>query len=183
MCWSLVARCTSPGIGVALDDVKDVSRIEEFDGATTLAKVDFTAVDAGELPAIARTGNVQGLEMLAERIETAEDLSLAEGYGFDFFQGYYLSRPESMERQILPGLTPAHARLLEVVNERELDTGKVTKAVESDPSLTYKLLRSANSAAFAQQRQIRSVHEAVVLFGENEIRRTAMFVVLGGNPR
>ena len=174
-CRSLCAA----GYRVALDDVERVGRIEEFDGAATMAKVDFTDVSVEELAMIARTAQVQGIELLAEKIETDEALRLAEGYGFDYFQGYYLSRPESMQRPTLPGLSPAHARLLEVVSRRELDVEQVTQAVEADPSLTYKLLRSANSAAYAQKRRIRTVRDAVVLFGDDEIRRAALFVVLG----
>ena len=167
------------GYRVALDDVEKVERIEHFEGAATMAKVDFTDVSLEELAAIARTAHVQGVELLAEKIETAEMLRLAEGYGFDYFQGYYLSRPESLERAVLPGLSPAHARLLEVVTQRQLDMSAVVRAVEADPSLTYKLLRSANSVAHALNRRIRTVRDAVVLFGEDEIRRTSLFVVLG----
>jgi c-di-GMP-related signal transduction protein len=167
------------GYRVALDDIEDIERIQEFEGAATLAKVDFTKVELDELPAIARLAQVQGVQLVAEKIETAEALHMAEGYGFDFFQGYYLSRPESLERPTLPGLSPAHARLLEVVSQPGLHVDAVTKAVEADPSLTYKVLRTANSAAFAQQRRIQTVRDAVVLFGEEEMRRTALFVVLG----
>ncbi len=179
---SVLESCRSlreSGYRVALDDVERVERIEQFDGTVTMAKIDFTNVKVDELAEIVRTAQVLGVELLAEKIETVETLRLAEGYGFDYFQGYYLSRPESMQRPVLPGLSPAHAQLLEVVTQRELDADAVTKAVQADPSLTYKLLRTANSVAYSQNRRIRTVHDAVVLFGEDEIRRAALFVVLG----
>jgi len=179
---SVLDSCRSlreAGYRVALDDVESEDRLAAFDGCATVAKVDFSDPDVEELAKIARTAQRQGMELLAEKVETAESLLLAEGYGFDYFQGYYLSRPESLQRPTLPGLSPAHARLIEVVSRPELDIEQVTKAIEADPSLTYKLLRTSNSAAFALNRQIRSVREAVVLFGEAEIRRAALFVVLG----
>ena len=125
---SVLESCCSlreSGYGVALDDVERMERIEQFDGAVTIAKINITNLEVDELAEIVRTAQVQGVELLAEKIETVETLRLAEGYGFDYFQGYYLSRPESMRRPALPGLSPAHAQLLEVVIQRELDANAV----------------------------------------------------------
>lgn len=167
------------GYRVALDDIRNVARLREFEDSATLIKVDFLNQDPETITEIARYAQRHGMELLAEKIEDGEDLALANRLNFDYFQGYYLSRPESLQRPALPGLSPAHARLLQIVSSPELELGAVTRAVESDPSLTYKLLRSANSVARALNRRITSIREAVILFGEDEIRRAAAFVVMG----
>ena len=47
----------------------------------------------GVLATLVETAKSWGLETVAEGIETADDLVVAEALGFDFFQGYFLSRP------------------------------------------------------------------------------------------
>jgi len=175
VCGALVGA----GYRVALDDVQSVERLEAFKDVVTLAKVDFMNQPSSTIRMIADCARRHGIQLLAEKVETAEELVLAERLGFDFFQGYYLSRPESLQRPALRGLSPAHTRLLRAVSSDEVNIDEVARAVEADPSLTYKLLRSANSAARSLNRRITSVREAVVLFGEQEIRRAASFVVMG----
>jgi EAL and modified HD-GYP domain-containing signal transduction protein len=178
----VLATCRSlieGGYRLALDDITDTARLKAFEGAVQMAKVDLLETEHGHVEAIVTEGKRQGLELVAEKVETAEDLAFAMALGFDYFQGYYLSQPESVKRAALPGLEPAHLKLLEVVNRRDLDVTAVARAVEADPSLTYKLLRRVNSAAHGLDRRITSMRDVVVMFGHEEIRRAATFVVMG----
>ncbi len=175
ICQQLVAD----GYRVALDDVIDEERIEAFGDAATLVKVDLMGADREQIIAIAQAARGHRYELLAEKVETSEDLEFTMAHGFDYFQGYYLSRPESVKRAALPGLQPTHVRLLDVVSKPELDIDEVARTVEADPSLTYKLLRQANAPARALNRRITSMRDVVVMFGQSEIRRAATFTVMG----
>lgn len=174
-CRALVAA----GYRVALDDVIDNDRIEAFQDAVTLVKVDLMGADHQQITAMVPAARRYRHELLAEKVETSDDLAFTTALGFDYFQGYYLSRPESVKRAALPGLKPTHVKLLDVVNRPELDIEEVARTVEADPSLTYKLLRQANAPARALNRRITSVRDVVLLFGQNEIRRAATFTVMG----
>ena len=46
-----------------------------------------------------------GKRLLAEKVESVEQLTLCQSLGFDLFQGYYFARP------MLPGDVEAWARL------------------------------------------------------------------------
>lgn len=167
------------GYRVALDDVIDVDRIHAFADVATLVKVDLACATEADVSRIVVEARHRGLETLAEKIETPEQYRFALDQGFDFLQGYYFSKPEAIARPTMMGIAPAHLQLLRVVSRRDLDVDAVARAVEADPSLTYKLLRTANSAASGQFRQLSSMREVVVFFGQEEIRRAATMVVLG----
>jgi len=173
------AALLEAGFRVAVDDVVDVERLMAFEGVTSLVKVDLMAADRDTVEAIAREAKRQRIELLAEKVETQEDLDVTSALGFHYFQGFFLSRPESVKRSALPGLKPIHVKLLDIVSRPNLDVDEVARTVEADPSLTYMLLRRANAASLALNRRISSMRDVVVLFGHDEIRRSATFVVMG----
>ena len=43
--------------------------------------------------------------------------------------------------------------------------------MSQDVALRYRLVRTVNSAFFSLPRKIRSLHDALVLLGENAVRR------------
>src|SRR4029078_653912 len=52
--------------------------------------------------------------------------------------------------------------------------------VKHDLSLSYRVLRSANSAAFAIHREITSIRTALVLLGFHQIRKWASVWAIAG---
>jgi HD-like signal output (HDOD) protein len=59
-----------------------------------------------------------------------------------------------------------------------IDLGEVTSRVKRDPALTARLIRTANSAAFAEVEPVASVEDAVALIGFREVHRIVGFVML-----
>ena len=176
---SACRRLTTAGYRVALDDVTDPARIEAFAGVATLVKIDWMHTPNDRIEALVSTARRRRMEVLAEKIEDDADLRLAEDFRCDYLQGYYLSKPESLRRSALPSIEPAHTRLLQAVSRPDLDLAEITSALEADPSVTYNLLRTVNSAAHGLNRRVSSIREVVLYLGQDEIRRIATLVVLG----
>jgi EAL and modified HD-GYP domain-containing signal transduction protein len=63
------------------------------------------------------------------------------------------------------------------VQQPELDFRRLEHLIREDVSLTYKLLRYANSALF-KRGDIRSIHAALVALGEDHIRRWVTLATL-----
>ncbi len=172
-------RLLAAGYRVALDDVVDTQRVEAFAGAASIIKLDWKLTPDDRIEEVAATTRKHGMQLLAEKLEHRDSLRHALDLGCDYLQGYYLSLPESLRRTAMPSIQPAHIRLLQAVSRPELDLDEIAAALESDPSLTYRLLRTVNSAAHALNRRVTSVREIVLYLGQNEIRRIATLVVLG----
>lgn len=173
-CRQLVAR----GFTVALDDVDSLERLVAFEGAITLAKVDFLLVDEDELFRIARYAKRQSIVLLAEKVETWEDFSEAIDLGFERFQGYFLSTPTLVQHRTVRAFKGVYMQLLSAVQREEVDFAELASIIKTDLGLTNLMLRFANSAHAAQRRKIESLEDALVIQGEEGVRRAVMLLLL-----
>ena len=172
-------RLRAAGHRVALDDVTDPARVEAFAGVATLVKIDWMQTPRDRINEIASTARQRRMQLLAEKIEDESDLRHAEELHRDYFQGFYLSKPESLRRSALPSIEAASARLLQAVSRPDLDLDEITDALVADPSVTYRLLRTVNSAAQGLDRRVTSIREVILFLGQDEVRRVATLVMLG----
>jgi putative nucleotidyltransferase with HDIG domain len=69
----------------------------------------------------------------------------------------------------IPMLSIVASRLLSVINDENHSLKSVIKIVENDPSLTSRVLRVANSAAFAPSQPINTLSAAIVHLGEKMV--------------
>jgi EAL and modified HD-GYP domain-containing signal transduction protein len=61
--------------------------------------------------------------------------------------------------------------VLRAVTRPQIDVQEVADTIKHDLALSYKLLRFLNSAYFAFRSQIKSIRHALLLLGQNEIRK------------
>lgn len=100
-------------------------------------------------------------------------------------QGNAMEVARSLVREAadLPTLPSVVVQLM-TVSEEDGSAQRIARIVESDPPLTAKILRIANSPLFAQPRQVKTVERAAVLLGTEAIKRHALAVgvaeLLGG---
>jgi HD-like signal output (HDOD) protein len=64
--------------------------------------------------------------------------------------------------------------ILDVVNDPDSSASDLKNAVEMDPSLTARLLRTVNSAAYRARIEIRTVHHAIAYLGFTVVRNVAL---------
>ena len=84
----------------------------------------------------------------------------------------------------LPPLPTVVDRLMELAHQENLNFRKLSDLVSTDPTLTARILRAANSAMYGASVQIQTVHQATVYLGEDTIINLALGVsVLGMQKR
>ncbi len=162
------------GYTLALDDFLGREGVEPFLDLVDIVKFDFRAVDAaqrGREVAALRLRHANRIRLLAEKVEDYTQFRQALQAGFDYFQGYFFSRPEVVTGKVIPGNRLAQLRLLHAIHEPSLDFRSLEEVIKTDVSLTSKLLRFINAAAFPWAREIVSVRQALVLLGEDQVRR------------
>jgi len=74
-----------------------------------------------------------------------------------------------LETQELATLPPVAAKVLMLVENENLDIREISRVVETDPALTIKLLRIANSPLYATYSEITSVQQAIINLGLNRL--------------
>lgn len=86
------------------------------------------------------------------------------------------SHLEAFVRQLtrLPMLPDVVLRLTKVIQDENAGAGDVAAVIETDQGLAAKVLRVANSAAYALRREVRSVPQAVAFLGLGQVWSTCV---------
>jgi EAL and modified HD-GYP domain-containing signal transduction protein len=145
-----------------------------------IIKVDFAQVKGEARAGILRRIRSPKLRLLADSIDNREDLEEAMRLGYTLFQGYFFAKPEIIAARDIPPIKLNCLRLLNVVNEREIDFSRVEAIVKQEVSIAVKLLQQLNSAALRGSHKISSIRHALVLLGEVQLRRWISLLALTG---
>lgn len=166
------------GHRIALDDVTAQRNRHELLHLADYVKIDLLDTDQTDLPELVGRCGGQGRRVVAEKVETVEQLQMCQALGVELFQGYLPGRPRTLTQ---PGLSPnqlACVRLLGLLSEPDVRTDDVVTALHADPSLAIKVLQAANSAAAGLVRRPGSVREAVVHVGLQRLQAWATLIGL-----
>ena len=168
------------GYSVALDDFVFRPGYERLISVANIIKVDFSITRGDERGEMVRRFGSRALRLLAEKVETREEYDEAVRIGYSLFQGYFFAKPEMVTARDIPQNKLSSVRLLTVVNDRRFDFTHVEEVVKQDLSISIKLLRYLNSAAFKRHRKIDSIRQALVVLGEDQFRKWVSLVALSG---
>ena len=174
------------GYNLVLDDFIFKPEMKPLLELTRIVKFDFRASSIEEIKASIKELAAYHVKLLAEKIETHEEFQQALNMGFDYFQGYFFSKPEILKRR---DISPSRITLLSIMSEANREDFRMTeleKFVLRDLSINYKLMRYINSAYFGMFKRVSSVKQTIVLLGMKEIRRflslIAMAQLVSGKP-
>jgi EAL and modified HD-GYP domain-containing signal transduction protein len=167
------------GYTIALDDFVWTEETARLLPLASFVKVDMLDADLETVrTCLRRCREYPGISLVAERLETEEQLALAVELGFDCFQGHVLGRPHVITTQ---GLSPSKLRRLELLAAllgEGMNVDRVVALVMTDPALSIRLLRATNSAATGLTRPIASIRDGVVLLGPQRIRDWVALMVI-----
>ncbi|MDY0116605.1 MAG: EAL domain-containing protein [Sulfurimonadaceae bacterium] len=110
------------------------------------------------------------VKLLAQNIETKEDYINYQEMGFDYFQGYYLNRPEIIE--LIGSKEPAQIIILQLVKiiKDEYSTQALERFIKQQPDLSYKLIQFLNNTKKFQV-VITSLTQVITLMGRDTLLR------------
>lgn len=119
-------------------------------------------------------------KLLAEKIETAEEFESAVHSGYDYFQGFYFSKPVILSTHDVPEYFQNYFVIINHLDDGEPDLDFITRLIEQDISLSYKLLKLINSPAFLPKNKISSIRQAIVRLGFNELKKWLYILSIRG---
>ncbi len=159
------------GYFFALDDFVDAPHSRPFVELARFLKVDFQLLDPDARKALAAKYRSPNISLLAEKVETQQDLDEAKSLGFTYFQGYFFCKPSMIETREIPGNKIIQLQMLNAVAAPDLDFNRIEGLLKLEPSLLYRLLRYLNSPLLGLHSEVHSVRQALSLLGEREFRR------------
>ena len=165
------------GYMIALDDFNFREASMPLLDLADIVKVEFSVVDAQiQRRYIRKYGN--RVKFLAEKEETREEYQAAAALGYDYFQGYFFSRPVIEKKKEIASLPTALLRLMQEFDQPEPDYQKLTEIIETDVGLSYKLLRFAGSVFFGARGGVYTVKQALIRLGITETRKWVYLLLL-----
>ena len=156
------------GYRVALDDVISIEQARPFIDCVDVLKIDWKAAE--NPAAIMREFRRHDVRFLAEKVETYEEMEAAKALNADLYQGYFFCKPQQVQGQKLP---ESKMSILRAMQQAMVATSidQLFDVVRADVTLSYRLLKYINSAAFGLRREVASIEQALTLLGLNNIRR------------
>lgn len=165
------AQLRDMGFTLAIDDViDDKPEYRPLLDLAEIIKIDVLQVPADQLLPLVKKLKPLGKRLLAEKVETREQMLRCCEMGFDLFQGYYFAQPTVIAGKRLNSSEIALLRLLGLVIE-DADTLYIEKEFKQDPGLTLNLLRLTNSASSGLSTHITSLRHAITLLGRRQLQR------------
>ncbi len=173
-----VKKLVDKGYVIALDDYLYNPEHAPLLHLAKLVKIDIMALSDAEIKQHVRELKKYNVKLIAEKIETPQEYIYCRELGFDYFQGYFLSRPQIITGKSLPTNRLAILNLLAVLHNPKSDTDDLSDAINTDVTTSYKLLKLINSAAFNLTREIQSIQQGVMLLGRNKLSSWASMLSL-----
>jgi EAL and modified HD-GYP domain-containing signal transduction protein len=176
----LIAACRelkAAGYRIALDDFIWEPKFQPLVELADYIKVDFLQSDAAARQDLFKRLSGRAITLVAEKIETQSDYMQACAEGFILFQGYFFCRPLLLENRKVPANRFAHFQILELLRHDPLNLHRLSELVKQDTSLTYRFLRLVNSPVCAIRQEVRSIKAALVVLGDDAIRRIATLAI------
>ncbi len=175
-----VLRLKQEGYSIVLDNFRYHEKLVPLVKLADIVKIDVRVVEDSTVQEYVQHLRPHKVKLLATKVETHDELATYMNMGFDYFQGYFLAKPKVMKQHGVPASRLAVLRLLAALQSSEVDVRDIEDLISQDLSLSYKLLRYINSAAFALPKKVESIRRAVTYLGIQPIKRWVRLVAMSG---
>src|SRR6056297_1056754 len=179
----IISKCRKlkkAGYMLALDDFVFHDKYRPLLEIADIVKIDFRKITPQSHGVILALAEEYPVKLLAEKIETYEEYHQALSDGYSYFQGYFFSKPQVIEGKDIPGYKLNYLEILQEVHSRDFEYSNIENIIKRDMSLSYKLLKFINSAAFGFTSKIHSIKQALTLLGIREFRKWISLMALSG---
>lgn len=107
-------------------------------------------------------------KLIAFKVETLDTFEQYKSCGTDFFQGYYIKRPHTIENK---SLSMPQEEILEVWNllQKDVDIVEIVNKLEQSHALLLRLMQFINSSYFSFSAPITSIRHVISLVGRKAL--------------
>ena len=132
-------------------------------------KMDVTSIKPELLEPLVKFGRQRSsAQLIAEKVETAQQYERMAGLGVKLFQGHWFAIPVPIKSH---AVRPAQATILQLINlvRKQGEVSEVEELLKRDPTLSFTLLRYINSSGFGLSCEITSFRHAVMILGMQKL--------------
>jgi EAL and modified HD-GYP domain-containing signal transduction protein len=145
-----------------------------------IVKIDFALITRKTLPKLLTLLKSSGITPMAQHVDDFVTLKLCRELEFKLLQGRFISRPSTTHSKNIPSSSIALLQLIKELERPDITPPEIEELIIMDPVLTVKILRVVNSAAYKLSQPITALQQAIVLLGQEQIRKWAILISLSG---
>ena len=173
-----VTKLAKEGFTIALDDFIYSESLQPLVDISEIIKIDLMALTNEELEAHVIKLKDGKRKLLAEKVETQEEFDRCKELGFDYYQGYFFSKPQIIKGKSLPANKLAIIKLLAKLLDNESSNEELAQIITQDVTMSIRVLRYINSAQFGFGKEVNSIQQAIMMLGRTTMRNLANLVTM-----
>ncbi len=173
------ARCDE-SLGAGLKEVSDagyklaipdsvIRADRHFAELADIVRLDVSGMNDQEIAAAVDDFSALDAKLLADRLEGYDAFEVCRGFNFDYFQGQFFCKPREGTPDVALNRA-ATVRLLAKLRDPNLTIHELEDTISCDLTLSYELLRWANSAYIGLNRTVESINHATRMCGIDRVR-------------
>ena len=159
------------GYRIAVNDFQFAPRYVALIDQIDYIKLDFASMSDTSLANLIEIANGMGKHCIACNVDTEELYQKALSYGVSELEGEAVAAKLASQAHDSSYLQSSFFRLLIAVSKDEPDIDEIEQIISMDATLTYALLRLANTVQFATRNRTTTVHQAVMNIGITQLQR------------
>ncbi|MEO6697117.1 MAG: HDOD domain-containing protein [Gammaproteobacteria bacterium] len=173
-----VERLSAQGYTLILDNPIHHETLRPLLEIADIIKMDVRNLPDNEVQRHVEALRKHKVKLLAGKVETHEQFEFCKRLGFDYFQGFFFCQPHIIKGQRIPPNRLVTLRLLAKLQDPVTSIRELETLISQDVSMSYKLLHSLNSAFYSLPRKIESIHQALVMLGNQWLKTWASLLLL-----
>lgn len=172
----LIAACehiSNCGFKIALDDYDFDPKWESLMPFAQYIKIEVDAINFDNPSTISKLKAFlqQGKVLIAERVETMCQFEALRSIGIEYFQGYFLSKPEVVKHKNIEVSLASIVELVGISVSSDFNLERINDIFETDLGLSFKLMRFINNPMFNKRHPIDSLSHALKYLGQVELKK------------
>lgn len=166
------------GYRIALDDHDFDPKWDRMLPYISIVKIDVLQHSPEEIEKHLPKFKHARLKLVAERVETEAQYLQCREMGFDFFQGYFFTKPEVVKNKSIPASKMTLVELVGASASANFEFDHINDIISRDVALSYMLLRFINNPITNKRNQITSLRHALNYMGEVEVKKFIALLAL-----
>ncbi len=171
-------RLKSNGFRIAMDDFEFQDKLIPMIELADYIKIDVYNLTSDQVIKQLELLKPYKAELIAEKVQTQELYKFCEQLDFTYFQGYFFCYPEMLQRKAIPANKAVILNLISKLQNPDIESEELENILIQDITLSYKLLRYINSAAFSLRREVDSIKDAIIVLGLNNLKKWLSLIMM-----
>ena len=175
-----VQQYKKEGYRIAVNEFQFAPRYLSLIGEIDYIKVNVASMPEMTLHNVVEIAHSMGKQCIATNITNEELYQRALGMEVDALEGPYVAEQLATKAHTSGYLQSSFFRLMVAVTRELPDVEEIEQIISVDATLTYGLLRIANSAYFAMRNRVTTIRQAVMTLGIGQLKQWVYLLSASG---